>query len=317
MVDASEQKPGGAGRRSERRARQARAAARRSRWQLSGIAFSLPYLLVFLLGTIAPLVYSAYLGLFKNRLIGGQTFVGLQNYLQALTDGKLWSGYGRVLVYSLIQVPLMLALAVLAALMLDSGRIRHVAVPRILLFLPYAVPSVIAALMWSYLYGDRYGLVGELARLLHGQAPNFLSNRFILFAIANIVLWCYLGYNTLIYYSSLKVIPEEIYEAARIDGAGEIRIAWSLKLRHIRGSLVMTLLFSLIGGLQLFNEPSLLQVVVPDVIPSSFTPNMYSYRLAFAGQNVNYAAAVALIVGFITMGIIGLVKLIGDKWSED
>jgi multiple sugar transport system permease protein len=208
-------------------------------------------------------------------------------------------------------------LALVAALILDSGRIRNVAVPRILLFLPYAVPSVIGSLMWSYILGDEYGLVGEVADIFGATAPDLLSSKWILIAIGNIALWSFLGYNMLIYYSSLRVVPEEIYEAARIDGAGEFRITWSIKLRHIRGSIVMTTVFSMIGTLQLFNEPSLLQAVAPDAITSSYTPNMYSYHLAFSGQNVNYAAAVALVVGLVTMAIVSVTRVIGNKWAGD
>lgn len=290
---------------------------RRSRTDPAGIWFVAPYVVVFVLGTIAPLLYSTYLGLFQTKLIGGTAFTGLMNYARALADGLLWSGYGRVLLYGVIQVPVMLAIALLAALILDSGRIRHVAVPRLLLFLPYAVPSVVASLMWSYILGDQYGLVGDLWGAFGATAPNLLSSKWILVAIGNIVLWGFLGYNMLIYYSALRVVPEEIYEAARIDGAGDLRITWSIKLRHIRPALVMTLMFSLIGAMQLFNEPNLLQVIAPEAISSSYTPNMYSYRLAFAGQNVNYAAAVALIVGLVTMVLVTVVRIVGDRWAED
>jgi multiple sugar transport system permease protein len=285
--------------------------------QWAALAFCAPYVIVFVLGTIAPLVYSTYLGLFRSQVIGGTSFAGLANYVRALGDALLWESYGRVLLYALVQVPVMLVLALVAALILDSGRVKHVAVPRILLFLPYAVPSVIASLMWSYLLGDEYGLVGDLWGLVGAAPPDLLSGQLILVAIGNIVLWGFLGYNMLIYYSALKVVPEEIYEAARIDGAGEFRVAWSIKLRHIRAAIVMTVVFSLIGAMQLFNEPNLLQVVAPESISSSFTPNMYSYRLAFSGQNVNYAAAVALIVGLITMAIVSIVRALGDRWADD
>lgn len=281
------------------------------------MAFVAPYVIVFVLGVILPLLYSAYTGFFENRIIGGRSFVGFSNYVAALSDHTLWRSYARVALYCIVQVPTMLSLALLAALMLDSGRIKRVAVPRLVLFLPYAVPTVIAALMWSYIYGARYGLIGQVWRLFDGTPPDMFSSRLILVAIGNIVLWGFLGYNMLIYYASLKAIPTELYESARIDGASELRIARSIKIPQIAGSLVMTLVFGLIGAFQLFNEPNMMQTLAPDVISSSFTPNMYSYNLAFAGQNVNYAAAVALIVGFITMGVISVTKLIGERTSRD
>ena len=209
-----------------------------------------------------------------------------------------------------------LILSLVAALVLDSQRIRHIAVPRILLFLPYAVPGVIAALMWGYIYGDKYGLFGQIAGMFGVAAPNMLSKQLMLFAIANICTWCFLGYNMLIYYSALIGIPNDLYESARIDGASELRIAWSVKIPQIKSTIVMTVLFSVIGTLQLFNEPNILRTSAPDVINSSYTPNIYTYNLAFNGQNVNYAAAVSLVIGIIVMALVAVVKIIGNKWEN-
>lgn len=289
---------------------------RKERQDWIGIPFCLPYIIVFLFGTIIPLFYALYLGFFKQQMIGGSSFVGFANYIKALGDTLMWTSYGRVFLYFWIQTPLMLILSLVAALMLDSQRIRHIAVPRILLFLPYAVPGVIAAMMWGYIYGDDYGLIGQLFKSFGMRAPDLFSNQYMLFAIANIATWCFMGYNMLIYYSSLRVIPEELYESARIDGASEFRIAWSVKIPQIRGSLMMTLLFSLIGSFQLFNEPNVLKTLAPETINSSYTPNMYTYNLAFTSQDANYAAAVSLVVGIITMVLVGIVKAVGNRGEE-
>lgn len=138
---------------------------RKEKQQYVGMLYCLPYVVVFLMGTILPILYALYLSFFKERMVGGSRFVGLKNFVRAVSDAKLWESFGRVSLYFLIQVPLMLALALLAALILDSGRIRHIAIPRMLLFLPYAVPGVIAALMWGYIYGQRNGLIGQFFQM--------------------------------------------------------------------------------------------------------------------------------------------------------
>ena len=292
------------------------AKPRKEKLQHIGMLWCLPYVLVFLCGTIIPMCYAFYLGLFKQQMIGGERFAGLENYIRALQDPQLWDGFTRVLVYGIIQVPLMTALSLLAALMLDSQRIRHVAIPRILLFLPYAVPNVIAALMWSYIYGTDYGLFGQFFHLFGAEAPDMMSADLMVFGFVNISTWVSMGYNTLIYYSSLRALPEELYESARMDGASELRIAWSVKIPQIRSSVVMTLLFNIIYALQLFNTPSMMQTIAPEVVTSYYTPNLYTYSLAFAGQDLNYAAAVSLIVGLFTMLIVTVVKTLGNKWEE-
>lgn len=289
---------------------------RKPKREYIGILYCLPYVVVFLFGMIIPMFYALYLSFFKQSLLGGTTFAGFDNFIAAFKDEALWSGFRRVLIYAAIQIPLNLILSLVAALILDSQRIRHIAVPRILLFLPYAVPGVIAALMWGYIYGDKYGLVGQIASMVGATAPNMLSEKLMLFAIANICTWCSLGYNMLIYYSALIGIPTELYESARIDGASELRIAWSVKIPQIRGPIMMTVLFSVIGTLQLFNEPSILMNSAPNVITSNYTPNLYAYNLAFNGQNLNYAAAVSLVIGVIVMGLVAVVKVIGNKWEN-
>lgn len=176
----------------------ARMPLRKEKQQYVGMLYCLPYVVVFLMGTILPILYALYLSFFKERMVGGSRFVGLKNFVRAVSDAKLWESFGRVSLYFLIQVPLMLALALLAALILDSGRIRHIAIPRMLLFLPYAVPGVIAALMWGYIYGQRNGLIGQFFQMFGAQAPNLLSADAMLFSISNIARWCFMGYNMLI-----------------------------------------------------------------------------------------------------------------------
>jgi multiple sugar transport system permease protein len=106
----------------------------------------------------------------------------------------------------------------------------------------------------------------------------------------------------------LRSVPLDIYEAASIDGAGEFRKAWSIKLPALRPALTLTVIFSVIGSLQLFNEPSVLQAVSPGVITSYYTPNLYIYNLAFAGGETNYAAAIAILIGGLTVVIAYVVQ---------
>ncbi|HXR72897.1 sugar ABC transporter permease [Actinocrinis sp.] len=265
----------------------------------AGPLFVAPFLALFLLLFLTPLGYAAYLSLFQHKLVGGTTFVGLQNYVNALKDPLLLHGVGRVALFFLIQVPLMLLLALLFALALDSGLLRLAKVIRLGIFVPYAVPSVVAALMWGYLYGPNFGPIAQLGRHFHVSTPNFLGNSWMLGSLANIVTWEFVGYNMIILYAALQTIPRELYEAAAVDGAGPWRIARAIKLPALRPALTLTLLFSVIGSFQLFNEPKLLQQIAPDVIDSGYTANLYAYNLAFTGQQVNYAAAVSFLLGLV------------------
>jgi len=288
-----------------------RGARRRGRW--TGWGFLAPFAIVFALVFIAPILYAIWLSLFRTQLVGGTSFVGLDNYAAAFQDPQLWHGVMRVSLFLLIQVPIMLFLSLLAALAIDSGRLYGRNFFRLSIFLPYAVPAVVASFMWGFMYGERFGLVGNLQKLLGIDLPDPLSPDLILASIGNVVTWEFLGYNMLIFYSALRVVPSSLYEAAAIDGANQWRVIGAIKLPAIRGSLVIAAIFSIIGSFQLFNEPSIMQALAPNAITTSFTPNLYAYSLAFTGQQINYSATVAIIMGIITMIVAYVVQLRGMR----
>ncbi len=285
--------------------------ARRRRW--AGAGFVAPFLLIFGFVFVAPLVYALVLSLFQTRIIGGTSFVGVENYLLVLQDGQFWEGFLRVLLFLLVQVPIMLAISTISAMILDGARAYGLRFFRIAMFLPYAVPGVAAALIWGFMYGQRFGLAGNINDLVGFELLTPLSSQWLIVAIGNIVTWLFAGYNMLILYSALKAIPGELYEAAELDGAGPLRIMWSIKLPAIRGALVVAVIFSIIGSFQLFNEPQVLQTIVPNLISTYYTPNMYAYNLSFVGQQTNYAAALSIVMGVITAIIAYAVQLRGNK----
>ena len=286
---------------------------RRSRIDDRGWLFVAPFAVVFALVFLAPLVYSIYLSLFREQLIGGNAFVGLDNYIAALGDDKFWDGLGRVAIFLVVQVPIMLLLALGAALAIDSARLHAAGFYRIIIFLPYAVPAVVAVLMWGYIYGDQFGLTRNINDLLGGSFLQPFLPEWMLLSIGNIVTWQFVGYNMLIFYSSLKTIPNELYEAASIDGAGAWRTIFSIKIPAVRGAVVIATIFSIIGSFQLFNEPNILKPLAPNTISTYYTPNMYAYNLSFAGQQYNYAATIAIIMGLITAIIAYVVQLRGAR----
>nr|WP_239125842.1 sugar ABC transporter permease [Catellatospora bangladeshensis] len=268
---------------------------------------------VFAFVFLAPIAYAIWLSLFRTRLIGGTSFVGLENYRQVFTDPKFWEATGRVSLFLAVQVPVMLFLALLVALAIDSGRLYGRAFFRVTVFMPYAVPAVVATLMWGFMYGNRFGLVGNLNEAFGLSLPDPLSPDLMLASIGNIVTWEFVGYNMLIFYSALQTIPRSLYEAAEIDGAGQLHVIRSIKLPAIRGALLIATIFSIIGSFQLFNEPNILQSLAPNVITTYYTPNMYAYSLSFSGQQYDYSATVAIVMGVLTMIVAYAVQLRANR----
>nr|WP_244871367.1 sugar ABC transporter permease [Catellatospora sp. IY07-71] len=268
---------------------------------------------VFAFVFLAPIAYAIWLSLFRTRLIGGTSFVGLENYRQVFTDPKFWEATGRVSLFLAVQVPVMLFLALLVALAIDSGRLYGRAFFRVTVFMPYAVPAVVATLMWGFMYGNRFGLVGNLNEAFGLSLPDPLSPDLMLASIGNIVTWEFVGYNMLIFYSALQTVPRSLYEAAEIDGAGQLHVIRSIKLPAIRGALLIATIFSIIGSFQLFNEPNILQSLAPNVITTYYTPNMYAYSLSFSGQQYDYSATVAIVMGVLTVIVAYAVQLRANR----
>lgn len=279
----------------------AAARERRMRQLVIPYLFLTPFLVLFVLFLVLPLGYALGISLFADRLVGGTVFVGAENYVRAFTDPEFLAGVRRLLVYGAFQVPIMLALALLLALVLDSGVTWFRTIFRLGFFLPYAVPSVVAALIWGYLYGQDFGPFAQLAGALGLPSPNFLSDDWILPSIANIVTWEFTGYNMIILYAALQAVPGELRDAGAVDGARGWQVALYIKIPLILPALFLTVVFSIIGTLQLFNEPQLLQPLAPGAIGQSFSPNLYAYSLAFTNQQFEYSAAISFALGLVVV----------------
>jgi multiple sugar transport system permease protein len=266
--------------------------------------FLAPFLVLFVVFLIIPLVYAFDLSLYRTALVGGTRFIWFDNYKKAFTDANFWSGVVLLFKFGLMQIPVMLVLALFFALVLDSGITYARAFFRISFFIPYAVPAVIATLLWGYMYGPAYGPFAQLATALGWPKPNFFTDQTILPAIANIATWEYMGYNMIIYFAALQAIPADLEEASAMDGASPFTYALRIKLPMIVPTIIVTIIFSIIGTLQLFSEPYLIQNLARTVINSHFTPNFYAYTLAFTGQQYNYSAAISFVLG----GVVAVVS---------
>lgn len=267
--------------------------------------FILPFAVLFILFFLVPIIYAIYESLYRSQRsglgLGSATvaFDGLGNYSTVVHDPSFWSGVGRVLLYGIVQVPVMLILALVLALLLDSTVVRFKSFFRLAFFIPYAIPGIIAALLWGYLYDPELSPIVRIFQILGLPAPNFLGAGAVLWSIANIATWAWTGYNMLIIFAALQAIPGEIYESARIDGCSGFRTAWHIKIPLVAPALVLTAIFSIIGTLQLFNEPTVLSAISNN-ISSSYTPNLYAYYTAFGNNNYYYASAIAVVLALVT-----------------
>ncbi|UIX29219.1 carbohydrate ABC transporter permease [Streptomyces sp. GQFP] len=282
-----------------------------TRGAYKGVLFTLPFLVGFLFTYVLPIAYAFNQSLREKKSSGigfGPTkvvYTGFSNFATILSDGAFWSSMLRTLLFGAAQITVMLGISLLLALLLDGVAARAVRFFRAGLLIPYVVPSVVSTLMWLFLYSPTASPILDLADRagvhlsLFGGLNTYLS-------LGNLLTWQGIGFNMILISASLQALPRELYEAARIDGAREWRIAWSIKVPNITGILVLTGMFSLIGRLQLFAEPLLLRYVAPESISTDFTPMMEIFDKAFKTGNYQYAAAESLVLAVVT-GILAFV----------
>ncbi|MGW5860922.1 carbohydrate ABC transporter permease [Streptomyces sp. NPDC055239] len=284
----------------------ARTRARRREHMACGVLMT-PFLILLVTVFLIPVGMAVWLSFFSDDQPGlgfgpeRTVFVGLRSYTAVLTDPTFLGSLGTVVLYCLIYIPFMVIGALALALLLDSGVVRLRAWAQLALFLPHAVPGIIAALIWLYLYTPGLSPVVDL--LAKGDITiDFLGVNTVLPSIVNIALWSNLGYNMVIFYAALQAVPREVIEAAVVDGAGPVRTALRIKAPLVRSSIVMVAMFTLIWAMQLFTEPMLLSQSSP-MINSRFSPSMYIYDAAFTRNNYGLAAAASVILLLCTVAL--------------
>ena len=290
---------------------------------LTGWLFMAPFAVLFILVFLVPIIVSIRSSFFAqvpsgDGLYGGgelvDTFVGLENFITAATNGAFWTGMGRVVLYAALQIPVMIVVALGLALLLDSFIVRRPTLFRLSFFLPYAVPGIIAAMMWLYLYTPE---VSPFLPFLP-EGTDLMAPGSILFSMANMTTWTYTGYNMLIFLSALQAVPRDLYEAARLDGASGFQISMRIKVPLVRGAALLAVLLSIIGTIQLFNEPVVLQAA-NSWMGKDFTPMMLTYNSMMgeispsgSGPASAYSLLMALIAGVLAIVYALLQRRKGD-----
>ncbi|RZU64248.1 multiple sugar transport system permease protein [Microterricola gilva] len=290
---------------------------------MTGWVFMLPFAVLFILVFLIPIIVSVRSSLFAQQpagegLYGGgelvDTFVGFDNFALAIGSSSFWRGMGRVVLYAAVQIPTMIIAALVLALLLDSFIVRRPAFFRLASFLPFAIPGIIAAMIWLYLYTPE---VSPFMQYLP-DGVDLMAPGTVLLSMGNMTTWTYTGYNMLIFLAALQAVPGELYEAARLDGANGWQIATKVKIPLVRGAALLAVLLSIIGTIQLFNEPVIMESANP-WMGKDFTPMMLTYNsllgaISPSGSGIAsaYSLLMAFIAGILAIGYALLQRRKGD-----
>ncbi len=289
----------------------------KSRQTLAGWMFAAPALIViavfFLLPVLAALGLSfTDFDIYALASLKNLRFVGLANYLVVLRMGLFWKALGNTLYFVVVGVPLSVAVALGTALLVHSRLARWKGFFRVALFTPVVTNLVAVAVIWKYLFQQRYGVVNYALGALGIHPLDWLGNPHL--AMPTIILfavWKNFGYAMIIVLAGLQAIPGELYEAARLDGAG----AWR-QLRHITlpmlGPTLMTVgLLTMVGYFQLFAEPYVITEGGP--LQSTLSVLYLMYNQGFDWWNLGLASAIAFVLFVFTLAATWVLVRLGRR----
>ncbi|MDO5504295.1 MAG: sugar ABC transporter permease [Actinomycetia bacterium] len=304
-----------------------RNARRRRREARIGASFVAPFAILFLFVFIAPIVTSIRAAFYRDQpaeggLYGGggtvSTFIGFGNFRDVLDNPELMRGLGRVMLFGAIQIPIMIGGALILALLIDSYLVKRGTFFKLSYFLPYAIPGVVAALVWVYIYNPRISPINQALEAIGLDGISFFAPGTVLWSMANMTTWTFMGYNMLVFLAALQSIPRDLYEAARLDGSSEFGIVRWIKVPLVRNATLLTVLLSIIGTIQLFNEPTVVATQNP-WMGNAYTPMMMAYN-SMMGQvspsGAGPASAVSLIMALVAAVLAALYAVLQRRGAR-
>lgn len=272
--------------------------------------FVAPFFLLFTVVGLFPLLYTAYISLFDWEMGLDGEFIGLDNYVELLSDPQFWNAMVNTFSIFLMSSVPQIIVAVLIAALLNTA-LRGRTLWRMGVLLPYVASLVALTLIFGDLFGVQYGMINDWLEAIGFDRINWQAERWWSHvAIATMVDWRWTGYNALIVLAAMQAIPRDVYEAAVVDGAGTMRRFFSVTLPMLRPTIIFVVITSTIGGLQIFTEPLLFE-------PGGGSANggasnqfqtvmLYMYQAFYSKYELGYASAVAWVLFVVVIAIAGI-----------
>jgi multiple sugar transport system permease protein len=270
-----------------------------------GWLFITPALVGFTLFYLLPTIRAFYIGLTNWNLLRAPKFLGLDNYLRLLGDGKFWSSIWVTVLYVLYNIPVQTVLGLLIAVLLK--RLTGSVVMRSIMLAPFLVSNVIAAMIWYWMLDPILGFLNFVLQGLGlGTHAFFSDENLALPTIAAINIWRHMGYAALLFYTGLQSIPEHLYEAARIEGASQWKMFSAITLPLLRPTVVFVLVTSVIGSFQIFDTIAVTTQGGPGTATRTIV--WYIYQEAFSSMRMGYASAMSTVL-FLGLVLVTLAQM--------
>ncbi|WP_245863125.1 carbohydrate ABC transporter permease [Candidatus Viridilinea mediisalina] len=266
-----------------------------------------PNLALFAVFTYWPLIYNFYLSFVRwNFLRPTKPFVGLDNYANVFSSAQFWTIVTNTFVFAFFSVGLTLIIGLALALLINQP-LRYRNTARAVLFSPVIMSGAVVAVVWSYIFDPRYGLIDQFLRPLGIASPNWLSDpAWAMPAVIIVYVWKNLGYAVVIYLAGLQGIPRELYEAARVDGAGPWARFWHVTLPGLSPIAFFLSVTSVLATFQAFDIIKVLTDGGPVI--STTTLIYHLYTLGFVSYDAGQAGVVAVVL-FMIMLVLTIIQI--------
>lgn len=272
--------------------------------------FILPFAAFWILFRLGPVLYGFFISLYRWDPLGDAKFIGARNYLNLARDPRFWNALVNTLEFAAIAIPLIVGIGLVLALFIFAGRKRRVTTwLEAGFFFPYLLTVSVVGLIWRWLLDPDFGVVLITLRDMGIDPPVFLNEpRWVIPAIALATAWWLAGYRMLLFRAALEDIPDEFYEAARIDGASGARVFFSIVLPLLRPAILFALVLTTISGFIVFGQVLIMTAGGPG--RASEVLALYLYRFGFEYLEMGQAAAVGMVLFLIILGL----TMVSFRW---
>lgn len=282
---------------------------------LFGWAFILPTVIGLVVLNIIPLIQTIYESFFKTGAFGkGNIFIGFDNYIRMFQDSQVWQALFNTFRYAIIEVPLSIVLSILLAVLLNR-KMKLRSVYRTIYFLPMVAAPAAVAMVWRWLYNSQFGLLNYIGGLLKQDPVNWISNpKIAIIFVAIVGVWSIIGYNMVLFLSGLQEIPKDYYEAATIDGAGEIRQFFNITIPLISPTMFFVVVTRVIGALQVFDVVYMMIDKSNPALEKTQSLVYLFYKYSFLQSEKGYGAAIVVLLLVVILLITAFQMYAQKKW---
>lgn len=267
--------------------------------EIGAISFLAPFLIIFLIFFIWPVLNGIYVSLHEWRILGKVEFVGIENYIKVLSSPAFFKSLWHSIYYVLISTPVMVVTGLLLALLVNS-KIIGKTFARSAYFLPYVLSVSVVSFIWLKLYDSRRGLLNVILNALNLESVNWLTDKSVVWwSVVLTSVWWGVGFVMVLYLAALQEIPQHYYEAASIDGANKWQQFRYITLPALKNITIVQIFFQVIGGLKLFGQTQIMTGGGPG--DTTRTMIMHIYNTGFKKDLFGEAAAMSFLYSAFMM----------------